>query len=152
MDIQVDVQSVMTDPKTETQIVLLRSQKNQNEILPIWVGAVEGSAIQFALEGVAPPRPMTHDLLKSMMDHMAIRLQKIIITEIRNNTYYAMAYIEVKGKTLTVDTRPSDAIALAIRNHAPIFASDQVFKKKGGEQLDNWLSKLNPKDFGGTSA
>lgn len=146
MDIEVTVQSVLTDPKTDTQIVLLKSADDPDKVLPIWVGAVEGNAIRFALEGIKPPRPMTHDLLKDMMDHMAIRLQKIIITDVKGNTFYAMVYIEVKGKTLTVDSRPSDAIALAVRNHAPIYASRDVLKKKSGEEVDRWLNKMDPEN------
>lgn len=147
MDIKLNVQGVLTDPKTETQIVLLRSE-GKNEVLPIWVGTVEGNAIKFAMEGIIPPRPMTHDLLKSMLDHLGIRVQKVIVTEIKNNTYYAMIYLEVEGTTLSIDARPSDAIALAIRARVPIYATDEVFKKKTGENLDDWLEKLNPKDFG----
>lgn len=147
MDIKLNVQGVLTDPKTETQIVLLRSEGN-NEVLPIWVGTVEGNAIKFAMEGIIPPRPMTHDLLKSMLDHLGIRVQKVIVTEIKNNTYYAMIYIEVEGTTLSIDARPSDAIALAIRARVPIYATDEVLKKRTGENLDDWLEKLNPKDFG----
>ena len=147
MDIKLSVQGVLTDPKTETQIVLLRSEEN-NEVLPIWVGAVEGSAIKFALEGVHPPRPMTHDLMKNLLDHLRFRVQKVIVTEIKSNTYYAMIYIEANGSTLTIDARPSDAVALAIRSHAPIYATDEVFKKRRSQDLDEWLEKLNPKDFG----
>ncbi len=147
MDIKVNVQGVLTDPKTETQIVLLRTEEN-NEVLPIWVGAVEGNAIKFALEGILPPRPMTHDLLKNLLDHLRIRIQKVIVTEIKDNTYYAIIYIESNGSTLTIDSRPSDAIALAVRSHAPIYTTRDVLNKKSGESLDEWLEKLNPKDFG----
>lgn len=147
MDVKVNVQSVLVDPKTDTQIVLLKGEGN-GEILPIWVGSVEGSAIKFALEGIQPPRPMSHDLLKSMIDHLGIRIQKVVVTEINNNTYYAMIYLEAREQSLTIDARPSDAIALAIRGHVPIFAAEEVFKKRIGENLDEWLEKLNPKDFG----
>lgn len=147
MDIQLNVQGVLTDPKTRTQIVLLRAEKD-NEVLPIWVGAIEGSAIKLALEGILPPRPMTHDLLKNLLDHLRIQVQKVIVTEIKNNTYYAMIYIEVNGHTLTIDARPSDAIALAIRSHVPIYTTDEVLKKRSSDNLDDWLEKLNPKDVG----
>ena len=146
MDIKLTVQGVLTDAKTNTQIVLLRPEGN-NEILPIWVGAVEGSAIKFAMDGVLPPRPMTHDLLKDIMDQFNFRVQKVVVTEVRNNTYYSMVYIEVKGSTLTIDSRPSDAIALAVRCHAPIYASEEVIRKRGDHKLDDWLEKLNPSDF-----
>ncbi|HTN43757.1 MAG TPA: bifunctional nuclease family protein [Nitrospiria bacterium] len=147
MDIKLSVQSVLTDPKTETQVVLLRAEGNK-EVLPIWVGVTEGSAIKFALEGILPTRPMTHDLLKNVLDHLGLRVQKVIITEIKNNTYYALVYIESHGSLLSIDARPSDAIALALRTHVPIYAANEVFKERGGESLDAWLEKLGPKDSG----
>lgn len=147
MDIRLNVQSVLTDPKTETQVVLLRAEGSK-EMLPIWVGGVEGNAIKFALEGIQPSRPMTHDLLKNMLDVLDLRAQKVIITEIKNNTYYALIYVESGGSLLSIDSRPSDAIALALRSHIPIYTTDEVFKQKAGDSLDAWLEKLNPKDFG----
>lgn len=147
MDIKLSVQGVLTDPKTETQVVLLRAEDGK-EVLPIWVGAVEGSAIKLALEGILPTRPMTHDLLKSMMEHLGLRVQKVIITEIKNNTYYALIYVESGGSLLSIDSRPSDAIALALRTHVPIYTTDEVLKQKSGDSLDTWLERLNPKDFG----
>jgi len=145
VDIKLSVQSVLTDPKTETQVVLLRADGNK-EVMPIWVGVAEGSAIKFALEGILPTRPMTHDLLKNILDHLGLRVQKIIITEIKNNTYHALVYVESHGSLLSIDARPSDAIALALRTHVPIYVADEVFKQRGGESLDSWLEKLGPKD------
>jgi bifunctional DNase/RNase len=91
---------------------------------------------------------MTHDLLKDVLDHLGLRVQKVIITEIKNNTYYALVYIESHGSLLSIDARPSDAIALALRTRVPIYAADEVFKERGGESLDAWLEKLGPKDSG----
>ncbi|MBI3995277.1 MAG: bifunctional nuclease family protein [Nitrospirae bacterium] len=147
MDIKLSVQGVLTDPKTETQVVLLRAEDNK-EVLPIWVGAVEGNAIKFALEGILSGRPMTHDLLKSMLEHLGLRIQKVIITEIKNNTYYALIYLESGGSLFSIDSRPSDAIALALRSHVPIYTTDEVFKQRAGDSLDAWLARLSPKDFG----
>jgi bifunctional DNase/RNase len=147
MDIKLNVQGVLTDPRTETQVVLLRADDGQ-EVLPIWVGAIEGGAIKLALEGILPTRPMTHDLLKNMMEHLGLRVQKVIITEIKNNTYYASIYVESGGSLLSIDSRPSDAIALALRTHVPIYTTDEVLKQKSGDSLDTWLERLNPKDFG----
>jgi bifunctional DNase/RNase len=147
MDIKLNVQGVLTDPKTETQVVLLRAEDGQ-EVLPIWVGTVEGGAIKIALDGILPTRPMTHDLLKSMIAHLGLRVQKVIITEIKNNTYYALIYLESGGSLLSIDSRPSDAIALALRTHVPIYTTDEVLKQKAGDSLDTWLDRLNPKDFG----
>lgn len=147
MEVKLKVHGILSDPKTETQIVILRDEGNA-EILPIWVGAAEGSAIRFALEGIVPPRPMTHDLLKGLLDHLGVQLQKVVVSEIKNNTYYAVIHMLTRDTTYTVDARPSDAIALALRTGIPIFATDQVLKKKSSENLDLWLEKLNPKDFG----
>lgn len=147
MDIKITVQSVLTDPKTETQVVLLQAEGHK-EVMPIWVGVAEGSAIKFALEGILPSRPMTHDLLKNILDHLGLRVQKVIITEIRNNTYYALVYIESGGNLLSIDARPSDAIALALRTHVPIYTADEVYQQRGSESLDAWIEKLGPKDSG----
>jgi len=151
MDIKLDVQGVLTDSKTETQVVLLRAEDGK-DVLPIWVGTVEGSAIKLALDGILPARPMTHDLLKSMMEHLGLRVQKVIITEIKNNTYYALIYVESGGSLLSIDSRPSDAIALALRSHVPIYTTAEVLKQKAGDSLDTWLERLNPKDFGEPTA
>ncbi len=146
-EVKLKVQGVLSDPKTETQIVILRDE-NDTEILPIWVGVVEGNAIRFAVEGIIPPRPMTHDLLKQMMDHLGIQIQKVVINEIKSNTYYATIHMLNKDKLHTVDARPSDAIAVALRAGVPIYATKDVLKEKSSENLDSWLQKLHPKDFG----
>jgi len=141
------VHGVLADTNSEAQIVILRDEKNL-EILPIWVGLSEGNAIRFAMEGILPPRPMTHDLLRSTLDHLGVRVVKIIISEIKNNTYFATIHMDARGTEMTVDARPSDAIALALRTSAPLFVTEEVLKRKSGENLDVWLEKLNPKDFG----
>jgi len=147
MDIRLNVQSVLTDAKTETQVVLLRAEGSK-ELLPIWVGGVEGNAIKLALEGILPARPMTHDLLKQLLDHLNVEPLKVVVNEIKNNTYYATIHMRVKDRIHTVDSRPSDAIAMALRTNIPIFALDSVLKEKSSENLDSWLQKLHPKDFG----
>jgi bifunctional DNase/RNase len=147
MDIKLNVQGVLTDPKTETQVVLLRAEDSK-EVLPIWVGAAEGNAIKLALEGIQPARPMTHDLIKNTLEHLGLRVQKVIITEVKNNTYFALIYVESRGSLLSIDSRPSDAIALALRTHVSIYTTDEVFKQKAGDSLDTWLERLNPKEFG----
>ncbi len=147
MDLKVKVHGLLSDPKTETQIVILRDDSD-TDILPILVGVTEGNAIRFALEGIVPPRPMTHDFLKGMMGHLAIRLVKVVVSEIKDNTYYATLHLDAKGSSYTVDARPSDAIALALRLGTAIYVSDEVLKKKSSDNLDSWLEKLNPKDLG----
>jgi uncharacterized protein len=143
---KLNIQGVLSDPKTETQIVILRDETN-TEVLPIWVGVSEGNAIRFAIEGIVPPRPMSHDLLKDMLDHLGVQLLKVVINEIKSNTYYATIHLVAKDRLHTVDARPSDAIALALRTSIPIFATDEVLRHKGSENLDAWLQKLHPKDF-----
>ena len=145
-EIKLKIQGVLSDPKTETQIVILRDETN-TEILPIWVGVSEGNAIRFAIEGIVPPRPMSHDLLKEMLDHLSVQLHKVVINEVKSNTYYATIHLEAKEQLHTVDARPSDAIALALRTSIPIFATEDVLKHKGSDNLDAWLQKLHPKDF-----
>lgn len=147
MNVRVKVHGILSDPKTETQIVILKDEKD-SEVLPIWVGVAEGNAIRFALEGIVPPRPMSHDLFKSLLGHLGITLEKVVISEIKNNTYYSLLFFNAKGSEKTVDARPSDAIALGLRLGVPIFVAEEVLKKKSGENLDTWLEKLNPKDFG----
>lgn len=146
MEIKLMVHGIVADPNAEAQIVILRDEKNK-ETLPIWVGAGEGNAIRFAIEGIVPPRPMTHDLLKNMIDSLGAKINRILVNGIKNNTYYASIYVESKGSEKVIDSRPSDAIALALRTNSPIYATEDVLKKRSAENLDVWLEKLKPKDF-----
>jgi len=106
-------------------IIILRSEDGK-KVLPIWVGMFEAQAILFALEGVVPPRPLTHDLLKSVIEHMGGEVDKIIINALHENTYFARIHISLDGSSISVDSRPSDAIALALRTSSPIFVTDPV--------------------------
>ena len=146
-EVKLKVQGVLSDPKTETQIVILRDDGN-SDILPIWVGVSEGNAIRFALEGIIPPRPMTHDLLKGLLEHLGVQIQKVVVSELQNNTYFATIHMQTKKGLHTIDARPSDALALALRTGVPIYATEVVLKKKSTENLDALLEKLQPKDFG----
>lgn len=146
MEIKLKVHGIVADPNTEAQIVILRDEKGK-EILPIWVGASEGNAIRFALEGIIPPRPMTHDLLKKMIDSLGAKIKRIIVNGIKDNTYYATIHLECKGSEQAIDSRPSDAIALALRTDSPIYVTEDVLKKRSAESLDAWLENLKPKDF-----
>ncbi|GJL50859.1 bifunctional nuclease family protein [Candidatus Nitrospira salsa] len=145
--IALKVHGVLIDPNTETQIVVLRDEKN-SEVLPIWVGTAEGTSIRLALEEVIPPRPMSHDLIYSFGEHLGFVITSVIITEVKNNTYYASIHLSKNGLEKTVDSRPSDAIALALRTKSPIYVTQEVLEKRGGENLDAWLAKLDPKSFG----
>ena len=143
-EVHLKVHGVLSDSASEAQIVILRDE-SATEILPIWVGAAEGHAIRFALEGIASARPLTHDLLKSLTEHLKLEVLKVVITEIRDNTYYATIQLKHNGVPLEVDARPSDAIALALRSHCPIYATAEVLKKRSKENLDAWLERLKPK-------
>jgi hypothetical protein len=154
---EMQVVGITIDPATQSPIVILRDLNNQN-ILPIWIGILEANAIAVGLEKVQLPRPMTHDLFKSVMDQLGIRLLKIEITDIKENTYYAALHLEVGGKTLVIDSRPSDALAIAIRLGAPILVHEPVIEKAvrieagagTGQEKDKWaelLEKMDPEDF-----
>lgn len=119
------VTGVRVELPSNTPIVLLREQTG-TRFLPIWVGAVEAMAITSALEGVTPPRPLTHDLLVTVIDTLDAKVERIVVTELRNNVYYANLILTMGGRELTVSSRPSDAIALSVRTGAPVFASADV--------------------------
>ena len=159
----VKISSLNMDPTTNSPIIILKEIEGE-ETLPIWIGLLEATAIASEIEGVKFSRPMTHDLLKNVMDKMGIKVKKVEICDLKDNTYYAFIHLTKNGKTLTIDSRPSDAIALALRAEAPIFVSDEVLEKsrqieaaKESEPVDKteqgkkWqdiLEKLDPEDFG----
>ncbi|MCH6558437.1 MAG: bifunctional nuclease family protein [Nitrospirae bacterium] len=144
---QMKVRGLMFDPYNNTFIVLLRDEE-QAEMLPIWVGKPEASAISFALEGVTAPRPMTHDLMKSILDAVHAKVISVVISDLKENTYYAKVHLSYEDSEYAIDSRPSDAIALALRTSAPIFANEDVLRKQASEELDQWLENLKPEDFG----
>jgi bifunctional DNase/RNase len=145
--VSVTVHAVLPDPNTDTQIVLLKDA-GQDQILPIWVGTAEGNAIRLAMEGIVAPRPMSHDLLRSLAEHLTITLSRVIITDVKNNTYYATLCINAQGTEQTIDARPSDAVAFALRMNAPIFVAQEVFRLRGGGNLEDWREKLELKHLG----
>jgi hypothetical protein len=138
------VHGVLRDPNTETQIVILKDEQGQ-ETLPIWVGLAEGDAISHAMSQAQTPRPMTHDLIKSFTEHLGVTVSRVVVTDVKANTYFATIYMDAKGRERTVDSRPSDAIALALRTQSPIFAAKPVLQARGGGQLDAWLEKFGVK-------
>ncbi len=157
------ISSVNMDPVTNSPIIILKEIEGE-KTLPIWIGLLEATAIASEMEDVKFSRPMTHDLLKNIMDKTDIKVDKIEICDLRDNTYYALIHLMNRGKALTIDSRPSDAIAIALRSKAPIFVSDEVLNKSKqieatresvpadkSEQGKRWqdiLEKLNPEDFG----
>ena len=148
---------ITIDPVTQSPIVILRDKENLNT-LPIWIGILEANSIAVALEKLSFPRPMTHDLFKNLLEQIGVRLLRIEVTDIRENTYYAALHMEAGGKPVVVDSRPSDAIAIAVRMGAPIMVRDQVLEKAlktdspaGAEgEKDKWtelLEKMDPEDY-----
>ena len=144
---QMKVRGLMFDPYSNAYIVILRDEDN-TEVLPIWVGKAEANAISFALEGISTPRPMAHDLIRNTLDALNAKLISVVVTDLRDNTYFAKLHLQYKDSEYTVDSRPSDAIALALRADSPIFASEEVIQKHSSEELDRWLDNLRPEDFG----
>ncbi len=145
--IPLKVHGVLVDPNTDTQIVVLRDEINA-DVLPIWVGTTEGTAIRLALEDVVAPRPMSHDLMTNLSAHLGMKITHVVVTDVQNNTYYATIHLSANGLERTVDARPSDAIALALRAKCPIYVTHEVLKKRSGDNLDAWLAKLDPKESG----
>ena len=144
---QMQVKGLMFDPYNNAYIVILRDE-DQSEMLPIWVGKSEASSISLALESVDPPRPMTHDFMKAYLDAVNAKVISVVITDLSENTYFAKIHLTYEDSEYTVDSRPSDAIALALRSEAPIFANESVIRKQTSEELDQWLENLKPEDFG----
>jgi len=144
---QMKVRGLMFDPYNNTFIVILRDEDNR-EMLPIWVGKPEASSISFALEDVTTPRPMTHDLMKAVLDVVDAKVISVVISDLKDNTYYAKVHLSYEDSEYSIDARPSDAIALALRTKAPIFANDEVIRKQASDELDQWLENLKPEDFG----
>ncbi len=157
MEIEMKVKGLVVDPISKMPIVVLENPQDE-QILPIWIGVFEANAIALTIESVPTPRPMTHDLLKNFLDKLDIAIEKIVVNDVRNNTFYALIHCQYDGSPLIIDSRPSDAIALALRMSSPIFVEDEVVRKANGmkfdenlessEKLRKWLEGLGPEDFG----
>ena len=157
MQIEMVIKGLMVDPITNMPIVILRDKEGQ-KVLPIWVGIFEANAIALQIENVATPRPMTHDLLRNIIQDLNASVQKIVVCDLQENTFYALIYLNLNGGTVAVDARPSDAIALALRTRAPIFVEETVIdnaktfdpvpEKGDAERLHKWLESLDPDDLG----
>ena len=149
--VKLTVQGVMPDaiPNSDSQVVILQDENKANT-LPIWVGVAEGTAIRLAMEGVIPPRPLSHDLIRNLTEQLGLKISKVVVTDVKNTTYYASIYLSSKQSELTVDSRPSDAIALAVRTSSPIYVAQDVLDRLAPENVDPWLKMLGAKEFGGT--
>ncbi len=162
MEREMKIRGLMIDPAANTPIVVLK-EVNGDQLLPIWVGPFEANAIAFEIEKMSPPRPMTHDLLRNLILQMDGRVRRVVVTELRNNTFYAVIELEVAGKMLFLDARPSDAIALALRVDAPIFVHESVLEnstsviverqdeetaEKGDDLEFDWPDEIDESDIG----
>jgi bifunctional DNase/RNase len=147
---QMKVRGLMFDPPGN-YIVVLRGDEG-DEVLPIWVGKPEANAISLALESVKLPRPMTHDLIKNVLDAIDAKVISVVITDLKENTYFAKIHLTHRDAEITIDARPSDAIALALKVESPIFVASDVIQRQGANELDRWLENLRPEDFGQTEA
>jgi hypothetical protein len=147
----------MLDPTTNMPIIVLKDV-NSDSVLPIWVGVFEANAIALEIEKVAPPRPMTHDLLKNAITGLGATVERVVVTELRNDTFYAAVWATRNGEPIAIDARPSDAIALAMRTDSPIFVEEDVLLSSRlatgstgritGDDLRRWLEGLNDDDPG----
>jgi bifunctional DNase/RNase len=158
MDIEVKIRGLMMDPSTNMPIVVLKDVASET-VMPIWVGIFEANAIAIEIEKMSVPRPMTHDLTRNMIRHLNAELEHIVITELRDDTFFAVLWLRQGKDLVAVDARPSDAIALALRADCPMYVSEQVMQSAKlstsgppdgptAEQLRGWLEGLNDEDLG----
>jgi uncharacterized protein len=147
MLVEMKVEGPLFDPRSNMYILLLKEIDGAGT-LPIWIGKPEADSIALALGKVATPRPLTHDLVKNIVDGLKVKIVKIVVTEITDNTYYALIYLNDGKKETLVDSRPSDAVAVALRASVPIFVEDNIMATRSADELDEWLKNLKPEDFG----
>jgi bifunctional DNase/RNase len=157
MLVEMFIKGLMIDPVTNMPIVILRDEAG-DRTLPIWVGPVEANAIALQVENIEPPRPMTHDLLRTIMEDLGATLSRVVISDLRDGTYYAYLELDKGGEVMLVDARPSDAIALSLRSRAPVFVESAVMDRASmpeetpsqadNERLQKWLESLDPDDLG----
>jgi bifunctional DNase/RNase len=154
--IEMSLVGVRVELPTNQPIVLLREREGER-FLPIWIGAMEATAIAFALQGIVTARPMTHDLLKNVLEDLSVQVQRIVITELKDGTFYAVIQMQQDGRSYEISSRPSDAIALAVRVSVPIFAHEDVLteasivirddEEQEVEKFREFLENVNPEDF-----
>ena len=157
MQIEMTIKGLMVDPITNMPIIILRDQDGQ-KVLPIWVGIFEANAIALQIEYIQTPRPMTHDLLRNVIQDLQAAVERIVVCDLKENTFYALIHLQTAGGPVAIDARPSDAIALALRAQAPIFVEDRVIDhaktvdlapdKENAERLQKWLEGLDPEAMG----
>jgi len=157
MEVEMKINRLMMDPVTNMPIVILKDSESDT-VLPIWVGVFEANAIALEIEKVSTPRPMTHDLIKNVLTGLEAAVHKVVVTELKDDTFYAVIWLEKEGRVISIDSRPSDALALALRVDCPIFVDDEVLKnsklaanlsaRSTDEELRKMLEGLNDEDLG----
>lgn len=157
MLVEMTIKGLMIDPITNMPIVILKD-KDGDKVLPIWVGIFEANAIALQVENIATTRPMTHDLIRNIVDDLGGKVDRIIIADLKESTFYATIQLNMKGKKIAIDARPSDAIAVALRTHSPILVEETVIEtakttdfsaqRPDSERLEKWLEGLDPADLG----
>jgi uncharacterized protein len=157
MMIEMTIKGLMVDPITNNPIVILKD-KDGDRVLPIWVGVFEANAIALQIENVATPRPMTHDLLRNIIGDLDGHVDRIVVSDLKDNTFYAIIHLTVRGERVAIDARPSDAIALALRTRSPILVEESVIDnaktadftsdRTDNDRLQKWLESLDPDDLG----
>jgi bifunctional DNase/RNase len=158
MTVEMKIKGLMIDPVSQMPIIILRTQGDEKTVLPIWVGIFEANAIAMQLEAVVSPRPMTHDLLKNVIEGLQAQVEQVVITDLKDNTFFAAIHLVRDGERFTIDARPSDAMALALRAAAPILVDHQVLAKSESssgegeseptERLRRWLESVDPEELG----
>jgi uncharacterized protein len=157
MEVEMKIRGLMMDPVTNMPIVILRDTAGST-VLPIWVGIYEANAIALEIEKVNTPRPMTHDLIRNLLLGLDTHVSRVVVNDLREDTFYAVIWLERDGQIISIDSRPSDALALALRVDCPIFVEENVLKnskvagaasdKASNEELSKWLESLNDDDIG----
>jgi bifunctional DNase/RNase len=157
MEVEMKIRGLMVDPVTNMPIVVLKDV-NGNAVLPIWVGVYEANAIALEIEKVTTPRPMTHDLIRNLLFGLEAGVKKVVVSDLKDDTFFAVIWLERNGEMVSVDSRPSDALAIALRLDCPIYVEETVLKTSkavaavseagSNEELRRWLENLNDEDLG----
>ena len=148
MWVQMNVNTILFDSRNSSYIVVLKDETGK-KVLPIWIGAAEGNSIAMAIGNVKPERPFTHDLIVSIFDRLEIEIARVVISDLIENTFYASLYLLQNSKEFHIDSRPSDAIAVAVRIGAPVFVAEEVLAKQDASTIDTWMKNLG-ESGGGT--
>jgi len=157
--LQMVVKGLTLDPLTNMPIIILKDVEG-NRALPIWIGPTEANAIAMEMEHITTPRPLTHDLIRNILEGLKTKVSRIVVNDLRDNTFYAVIFLAMNGTEVAIDSRPSDAIALALRVKAPIFVAEKVIREaksidltedkpaEDAQSVRDWIENLKPEDFG----